>query len=258
MGKFSLTKELLAHNPAAFQQATQSDFLKQGAQGKLSKGTLGEWLGNDRLYIHGYIHGIGSLLSRLQLPQTVGPDSKRNDAVEVRLLDWMVDALVNIRREEKFFVDTAANFNIDINLKTDPTGVVANESKLEGLRRFEELFGSIGADDRGAIPWLRDAVIFWGTEKCYLEAWSWAKSQLDEPAGGDSDADGGALRNEFIPNWTSAEFVKFVDDLGAIIDDAVEEHAEIHGAGRREKLLELALPAWQSLLEAEKLFWPSV
>ncbi|KUI64176.1 hypothetical protein VM1G_10973 [Cytospora mali] len=37
------------------------------------------------------------------------------------------------------------------------------------------------------------------------------------------DADGGALREEFIPNWGNSEFTAFVDQLGGIIDRAVGE-----------------------------------
>lgn len=40
---------------------------------------------------------------------------------------------------------------------------------------------------------------------------------------GSDDVDGGVLRNEFIDNWMSFEFEKFVDELGRLIDDVVVE-----------------------------------
>ena len=46
--------------------------------------------------------------------------------------------------------------------------------------------------------------------QCYLEAWRYTKScEKGTRAGG--DADGGALRKEFIPNWTGEEFGTFVE-----------------------------------------------
>lgn len=259
MDDLSFTKSLLKKHPDAFRAATQSEFLRAGAEGKLSKETLGHWLGNDRLYIHAYIRGLGRVLSFLKIPAVVNGEPQDKDhppSRETRLLDWAVDALVNIRREEKFFVDTAAKYGIDINLPADERGNVFADAKLDGLRKFEGLFDSIGST---AINpnWFEAAIIFWGTEKCYLEAWSWAKSQLDESKDGSDDQDGGALRKEFIPNWTSHEFEHFVDTLGRLIDDVVAEQIKISGAKVVQDLVRYFGEKFQELLKAEETFWPT-
>ncbi|KHN99350.1 heme oxygenase-like, multi-helical [Metarhizium album ARSEF 1941] len=259
---FSLTKTLVASDTAAFQQATQSTFLRRAAEGKVSKEILGQWLANDRLYIRGYIQGIGKTLSFLPLPETVPASPQDRETATTRLLDWLIDAMVNIRREEKFFVDTARRFGINVNLPVDKDGHVCDSVKLQGLRRFEALFGGLGPGPGSALPWLECAVVFYGTERCYLEAWTWAKDQLELGEVGGGDADGGALRAEFIPNWTGSEFVAFVDRLGKILDDAVVEStgdAGDEGAGRRrEELVERSLVKWRELLAAEKTFWPAM
>lgn len=248
----SLTKHLLTSDDAAYQRATQSPFLASAARGDLPKDTLGHWLGNDRLYIHAYIKGTGNLLSFLQLPaSTTSPDTHPR-----RLLQWAIDALVNVLREEKFFVDTAAKYDIAVDLPSDDARQVSETAKVEGLRRFEYLFEQVGASDNIILPWLEAAVLFYATEKIYLDAWTWAKSQQQ---GGDEskDKDGGALREEFIPNWTSKEFRAFVDELGFIIDDAFEKEISVHGEGVRAKLTQRAETKWHEVLAAEEAFWPA-
>ncbi|PTB67614.1 heme oxygenase-like protein [Trichoderma citrinoviride] len=278
MPPFSLTQTLLASDPRAHQSATQSPFLALASQGRLPKSLLGQWLANDRLYIHAYIRGIGRLLSFLRLPDVVHPPLLRDDkaereaSVEEKLLHWMIDALVNIRREEDMFVRTAAKYGVDVNLAAGPDGRIAASTKLEGLRRFEALFDGISPPpprDQGGVvllPWLEAAVIFWATEKCYLDAWSGAAARQlsDDAAGDDNDADGGALRRELIPNWSSDEFARFVDALGEIVDAGVRREMELKkGEGEEEevvkaRLVERALGKWREVLAAEEAFWPAV
>jgi hypothetical protein len=262
MADFSLTKTLVDSDIRGFQQATQSIFLKRASQGRVSKQVLGQWLANDRLYILGYIQGIGKMLSFLPLPETVPPPSEDRETATTRLLDWLIDALANIRREEKFFVETAYRFGINVNLPVDRDGRVPDSAKLEGLCRFESIFGGLSPSASSVLPWLECAIVFYGTEKCYLEAWTWARGQLEldegRSAGDAGDADGGALRAEFIPNWTSREFVAFVDQLGEIVDGAVAEYIRHKGEDAKKDIVERSLAKWQELLAAEKAFWPAM
>ncbi|KAK4205459.1 hypothetical protein QBC40DRAFT_320264, partial [Triangularia verruculosa] len=160
--------------------------------------------------------------------------------------------------------------------------------KVKGLGVIEGVFGEVGQKKKGQggglgayvmglaggggedlpvsekIPWLEGAVTFWGTEKVYLEAWSWARGQQDERQSGKEDEDGGALRREFIPNWSSEEFRDFVERLGALIDQAVQREIEMVGEdeGKREEVKKEILGRvegkWRTLLEGEKGFWPDV
>ena len=253
---FSLTEHLLASDPSAFTTATQSTFLRRAAQGTLPKDILGKWLANDRLYIHGYIRGAGRLLTFLQLPEAVptANPSQRLDAASSRLLAWTIDALVNIKREENFFVQTASRYGIDVNVDKSADGKL---EKLPGLVKFEALFDGLQKGE-GLLPWLECAIVFWGTEKVYLDAWTWAKSQLDEKNDGSQDQDGGAVRKEFIGNWTSEPFIEFVNALGKIIDDAVDEEVKQHGEEAKNQIVERALGKWRALVEAEQAFWPTM
>lgn len=251
----SFTQALIASDPAGFQRATQSPFLRRAASGTLSKAALGRWLANDRLYIHGYVRAAGRLLSFLPLPPTVPAAAPRAEADPAsQLLAWTVDALVNIQRESGFFVATAARYGLDINLPVDDaSGRVPASAKLEGLRRFEALFDGLAAGP-APLAWLEAAVVFYGTEKCYLEAWTWARSHMDTSDGGDDDEDGGAVRRAFMANWTSPEFVAFVERLGDIVDVAVQAQ----GDEVQEALLQRGLVPWRAVLAAEEAFWPVV
>ncbi|OAA35247.1 heme oxygenase-like, multi-helical [Beauveria brongniartii RCEF 3172] len=252
----SFTQALIASDPAGHQRATQSPFLQRAATGTLSKTLLGRWLANDRLYIHGYIRAAGRLLSFLGLPEAVSHDNDNDDAASA-LLAWVVDALVNIQRESRFFLSTAAQYGLDVNLPIDPTtGRVPAAAKLDGLRRFEALFDGLqSSTDKGPLPWLEAAVVFYATERCYLDAWTWAASQMDGSKDGvEEDEDGGAVRRAFIDNWTSAEFVAFVERLAAVIDGAVRAQGE----DAQEALRRRGMVMWRAVLEAETAFWPAV
>lgn len=254
----SFTQALIASDPTGHQRATQSPFLQRAAAGTLSKALLGRWLANDRLYIHGYVRAAGRLLSFLRLPEAVSPKDHNddNDDAASALLAWTVDALVNIQRESRFFLSTAAQYGLDVNLPIDATtGRVPAAAKLDGLRRFEALFDGLQSSaDEGPLPWLEAAVVFYATERCYLDAWTWAASQMDGARDGVDDEDGGAVRRAFIDNWTSAEFVAFVERLAAVIDGAVRAEGE----DAQEALRRRGMVMWRAVLEAEAAFWPAV
>ncbi|KAM0288011.1 hypothetical protein ACHAQH_000079 [Verticillium albo-atrum] len=261
----SLTASLLASSPEAFTSATTGHFLSSAAAGTTPRQTLGLWLANDRLYIHAYIRAAGRLLAFLPLPDLPGPtpdcvSSAPPTDPETKLLDWLVAALANVRREEAFFLAAAERFRIPLNLPVDEaTGRVPANAKLLGLRRWEALFDSVAPAPAGTpLPWLEAAVIFWGTEVCYLDAWTKVRDSVSAKGPAEADADGGALRTEFIPNWTNDEFRRFVHQLGSIIDEAVAEQVRCHGAAVRDQVLERALGQWRQVLLAEESFWPEM
>jgi thiaminase len=248
MAQQNLTEYILSIDSAAYARATQAPFLAAAAKGQIPKETLGHWLANDRMYIHAYIRGLGRLLGTLQLP------SKAADATESnrgKLLDWAIEALASLRQEEKFFIQTASEYGLAIDL-------TSADGKLDGLRRFEAIFEDISGTEHMILPWLEAAVVFYATEKCYLDAWSWAKEQMQQHESIGDDADGGALRDKFIPQWSNAEFAKFVNRLGGIIDDTVTQEIKLHGEGVRSTILKRAGAAWSEVLVAEEAFWPKV
>ncbi|KFA60209.1 hypothetical protein S40285_07335 [Stachybotrys chlorohalonatus IBT 40285] len=248
MAAKSLTRHLLEAHAEPYARATQAPFLAAAARGQLSKDTLGQWLANDRLYIHAYIGGIGRLLAFLDLPDRVADLAHSSN---VKFLTWVTEALVNLQREEKFFIDTAAQYGLTIDLPS-------KDMKLDGLKRFEILFESIAPSEHIILPWLEAAIVFYATEKCYLDAWRWAKAEMEKHGNKGDDADGGALRRMFIPQWSNSDFAQFVDRLGSIIDGAVARELKLHGEGVRAGLIRRAEATWHEVLVAEEAFWPKV
>ncbi|KAL2131062.1 hypothetical protein VTI74DRAFT_5601 [Chaetomium olivicolor] len=296
---WSLTEHLLATQADLYKQATQHPFLLAGAEGRLPKDLLSRWLANDRLYIHSYVRAAGKLLASIDLPHEV---PKSEEAFETQLVDWLIEALVAIRKEERFFIDVAERYGlgIEITLPFPPAQASAShetksndssDPKLLGLKMMESIFASVGTLNTPAkdskpprlglvpsfftttssastppplLPWLEGALTFWGTERCYLDAWSWARNKANNPDHAmKEDADGGALRQEFIPNWSSPEFAGFVSRLGKLVDSAVAEVLERKPEGEerekvRAEILARVEGKWRSLLEAEKAFWPDI
>jgi len=269
--KWSLTEHLLSNFQSEYITATQHPFLLAAAEGRLPKDVLGRWLANDRLYIHSYIRAAGKLLSSIDLPQEV----PKTEAPETQLVDWLIEALGGVRKEERFFIEVADRYGLGVELGQTGVGAassVVHDEKLPGLVMIEGIFSDIAQPQGGfttaelpptdPLPWLEGAVTFWGTERCYLDAWSWAKSkQALATSGSDArnDADGGALRNEFIPNWSSSEFAQFVGRLGSLIDFAVARTLERAGDGAdaaKEAIIGRIEGKWRSLLAAEATFWP--
>lgn len=267
MAAGTLTSHLLGLDPPAFTAATQSPFLAAAGAGRLPKSALGKWLANDRLYIHAYLKAAGRTLAILDLPQTTSTNTK---SAVTQLVDWLLTTLTELRREERLFIDVASRYGLSIDLETDVSEEggrdvqrVPGAVKSDGLVMFERLFGSLhpaaSVDRSMPLPWLEAAVVFWGTEKVYLEAWTWARGKQGGDGGdGEEDADGGALRKEFIPNWSNEGFREFVEQLGVILDGAVDEAVSALGDDIKAGLLKRAEKVWRELVAAETAFWPNV
>lgn len=263
---FSLTTHLLGVDPPGYKVATQAPFLEAAGEGRLDKEILGRWLANDRLYIHAYIKAVGRTLSVIDLPQTTS-EPWPGAAPETEFVDWLLSTLAALRREERLFIDVARKYGLSVDLETMATTEggrqvqrVPGTAKLPGLVMFEKLFGSLhpaaSVDRSLPLPWLEAAVVFWGTEKVYSDAWAWARSKQQAGAGA-SDADGGALRTELIPNWANSEFAAFVQELSGVIDRAASEVAGVLGDGVKETLVQRSQKVWAEMVAAEKAFWPA-
>ncbi|KAG0649967.1 putative transcription factor [Hyphodiscus hymeniophilus] len=242
MDSNSLTTHLLSSTSEptgsnAFKNATQTPFLHHAGLGTLPKSTLSKWLAQDRLYAQAYIRFASLLLANVPLPSRVDPNH-----VNEQLVDCLIGSIANVRRELKFFEDTASRYGLELEA----------EEVSEGVRRYRELFFGIGEGiERGETGLLEGLVVLWGTEKCYLEAWIYAKS-FGNSGVGQEDEDGGALRKEFIPNWTSGEFVAFVEQLGWFVDELWKGEAGKERGVWKEVLTE----RWTELLDVERIFWP--
>ena len=230
----SLTAHLLHLDEKALKEATTHPFLEAAATSSLSVAHLKAWLAQDRLYALSYVGFIGSLLSFIPLPS----HSEREQSLEWRTADLLIDCLANIRRELKLFEETAAA-----------------EGWLEEIcevrpnvqtRAYQDLFAGATAQGRPLIVGL---TVLWATEECYLRAWRHAWSKMDQ---GVKAKDKDVMQRVFIPNWSSPEFEAFVRRLGALVNKMGALWDE-EGWEWRE-----CETAWRQVLWAEKEFWPKV
>ncbi|KAF3023078.1 hypothetical protein E8E14_013113 [Neopestalotiopsis sp. 37M] len=260
----SLTTRLLSHpeTPAAYKRATQAPFLQLAGQGRLPAAALSQWLAQDRLYAQAYTRFIGGLLSRVRLPVKASRDRPVKETLEWRVVQVLKSSLDGILVELAFFEDTAARYGLDLAaVPEDKAGGKVGSSGGGGRGEFGpnpttaayvDLFDSFGAEVGHATKSVFEGlVLLWATEKCYHDAWTYARDQGQAKDGAENDLDGGALRKEFIPNWTSDDFGAFVGEIEACLN----QYAEARGGADVD---ETALRVWKEVLQLEEGFWPKM
>ncbi|KAJ5644773.1 hypothetical protein N7507_010784 [Penicillium longicatenatum] len=122
-------------------------------------------------------------------------------------------------------------------------------------RAYIDMFMSAGSS---GVPLIEGLTVLWATEVCYLRAWKYAaaflKVRLEKEDGSASaDADGGALREKFIPNWSSDEFEAFVDGIGEVLNVLA---SQCKGAEECEMMRGRCLEWWRQVVWLEERFWP--
>jgi len=269
---WALTAHLLSVSIPQFKRTTTAPFLARAAQGQLPKSVIAEWLANDRLYIQGYISLAENLVRIIESTSSATRATATTvdiESIESRLLRWLDAAIENVKRESEWFDEMTASYNL-----TAPTP--SSTQKSLGVQRFEALFSQLAAQKPNSfLPWLEGAVCLFSTEKVYFEAWSWAqkqdrrrsasntsgrsRSRSPNPATIDysQDLDGGAMRKEFIPNWSNKNFMMFVETLERIINEGVGQ-AVGRDDKRWQEVKSRADAVWQATLDAEEAFWPNV
>ncbi|KAI1189076.1 heme oxygenase-like protein [Nemania serpens] len=253
MSTQSLTESLLADSQIAslYQRATQSQFLRLGGQGRLDREVLSEWLSQDRLYALAYVRFIGSLIPCVKFPYEV--DAKGTSAtLQWRILTLLQGCLAGIMRELQFFEETARRYDLDL------AAVGLGELQFgpnAATKSYIELFDSFAARPGEDSPrTLFDGlVVLWATEKAYLAAWSYANQHSSENADFEKDLDGGALRKDFIPNWTSQPFQEFVEEIKGCLEAYAESLA---GEDNADARFAMAAAMVKKVFVLEEGFWP--
>ncbi|KAI1428318.1 heme oxygenase-like protein [Xylaria sp. FL1777] len=252
MDNQSLTESLLVDSQIAdlYQRATQSPFLRLGGQGRLPRETVSEWLSQDRLYAQAYVRFIGGLISRTQLPIEI--DAKGTSAtLQWRILTLLQGCLAGIMRELRFFEETADNYDLNLIAAGPGEHTFGPNTTTKG---YIKLFDSFATAPQEESPrTLFDGlVVLWATEKAYLTAWSYA-SQASQDQDFEKDLDGGALRKQFIPNWTSQSFQDFVKE----IEECLDEYAEsLSGEDNTDARFVTAAAMIKKVFVLEEGFWP--
>ncbi|KAJ5390303.1 uncharacterized protein N7496_001371 [Penicillium cataractarum] len=122
-------------------------------------------------------------------------------------------------------------------------------------RAYIDMFMSAASPGVSALEGM---AVLWATEVCYLRAWRYAASHGRKKAQEgkrDVDADGGALREKFIPNWSSEEFEGFVNRIGDVLDQMV---GKIKGVEETDLLRARCLDWWKQVVWLEERFWPAM
>lgn len=257
----------ISTSTSSFTRATQHPFLTAAGDGSLSASTLTRWLVQDIHYTRAYIRFIGGLLSQLYLPtslfRSTAHGGARQKDLQARIFDLLTGALTNIQRETQFFEDVAEEYGLSLDLTAEPEPIT---------RAYINMFDSMRqGSGRGGL--LEGLTVLWATEECYLNAWNHAKKQTPHKnfastKTAEKERVTMALRAEFIPNWTSAEFVAFVDECKGVLDAAAGEEglgavlgAEDTGRGvenNAKMTLKRCERIWEQVLWLEERFWPDV
>ncbi|EPS42430.1 hypothetical protein H072_3604 [Dactylellina haptotyla CBS 200.50] len=244
-----LTTYLLALSPTAYTSATTHPFLSAAANSSLPTQKLLQWLLQDRHYALSYISFISLLLSKLRIPTT----SNRTDTLTWRVADTLIFSLNNIKTELSLFDSVLRE---EFSWRSDEEVEV-----LPITRAYGDLFAGCGAAKVGVLEGM---VVLWATERCYFDAWGFAKrcildTEGSSGGGGGSSADveeekgKDVLKRVFIPNWTSEEFGVFVDTLGTLVDEIAEAEGVAVGGEEWRRCEEI----WRQVLSLEERFWPT-
>lgn len=133
-----------------------------------------------------------------------------------RAVDVITSAYPALQSELDRFAREASRLGLDLGAEPQPV-----------TRRFSELLFSTAR-----AGFAEGIAVYWAVELAYLDVWSTVR----ESAGLTGTHAG------WIENWTSDEFRRFVDDLGALVD----EHADPEAARRRAaEVLELERELWR-------------
>ncbi|CAG8887980.1 unnamed protein product [Penicillium egyptiacum] len=158
-------------------------------------------------------------------------------------------------------VDTAAAVDGDVGDAGGKVGVQGGERcgtlffcANRTTRAYIDMFMSAGSS---GVSTLEGLAVLWATEVCYLRAWRFAAECMREDGEKDykKDADGGALRERFIQNWSSVEFEEFVNRIGDVLDEMA---GQIKGAEELEITRGRCLEWWRQIVWLEENFWPTV
>ncbi|KDN44261.1 heme oxygenase-like protein, partial [Tilletiaria anomala UBC 951] len=234
-----ITEHLLLQHTASFKRATQHAFLRAAGSGELPALALEAWLRQDRLYASiGYVRLLGLMLARMPVSDEAPGTAKSQRAARVRKL--LAAALSNIDREINFFEQTAADFGLS--LKAENT---------------DELLGPYAPVTKAYIDWIvhiattgsfeEQLILLWAMEELYLTAWTCALSQAPWSSIVDPSARPNTALRHFIENWTSREFVAFVQEIRELTDEFCTDAQGARLASYEE--------VWRQTLWYEERFW---
>ncbi|PFH50615.1 hypothetical protein AMATHDRAFT_144738 [Amanita thiersii Skay4041] len=216
----------------SYAAATAHPFLVSAGNGTLDPALLALWLSQDRIYAaHAYPHFIGSLIANIGFDSNHGITSHQ-ELFNQRILKLLVFSLDNVIREVNFFKDAAEKWGLPLESwmeRQSTRNYTAEMARVAGGRNIED-----------------GLVFLWAMEKVYLDAWTGVHRGLASiPGGNPSDSAVASFAN----NWSSPEFVEFVDELATLVNDL--------GIKPGTEAWIRAEGIWSRIVELEADFWPN-
>lgn len=241
-----LTERLLRLNPELLKAATTHRFLRDAGKGELTKEQLEAWLTQDRLYITGgYVQLIGALLQKIT-PTRQEPSHIASTGFSHKL-NVITAALTNIERELRFFEQTAGENSLRLDKVPLVSGAIGSSVHAQCIPDLmhpttQEYIDHIASVGRPDTLWSDAIILLWAMEIIYLKAWRFAASHRPTSASNENALGIETALDVLIENWTCSEFERFVDRLGALVD---EISADYTGADH----------IWTQTLSLEIRFW---
>ncbi|KXN81682.1 hypothetical protein AN958_03929 [Leucoagaricus sp. SymC.cos] len=231
-----------------YADAINHPFLVAAGNGTLSPDRLALWLSQDRIYAaHAYPSFIGALITNIPWDSSHplgSPPELRNQ----RVLSLLVYCLENVVREVNFFKDTAAKWGLPIEGWKERKGTRDYTAEMARISKNGSLSDGLiflWAMERVCICIMtlfnfREAQL---VSQVYLDAWTFVHNQLQS-----SGQDRSSAVATFATNWSSPDFIDFVNKLVKVVDDLNIQPGT--GAWKR------AEDIWTRVVELEVDFWP--
>ncbi|KAF8635379.1 hypothetical protein AX15_000384 [Amanita polypyramis BW_CC] len=214
-----------------YSAAIAHPFLEAAAKGTLDPTLLGLWLSQDRIYaMHAYPRFIGALISKIKFDsshETPSPKEGRNQ----HTLKVLVFALDSVMKEAEFFKTTAQKFNLPLD------GWKERKATRDYTAEMCHVATSMTIEE--------GLVFLWAMEKVYLDAWSDVQKKLLTVT---NTTVSKQCVIPFAENWSSPQFVKFVNDLGTLVNDLNIDKGTVAFANAER--------IWNRVVELEADFWP--
>lgn len=203
----SFHQELLADANAVWQAILNHRFLKETADGSIAEGTFKTWMQQDYVFVREAIPFIAVLLGR-------APLDLRAPLAEV------LPALTN---ELNLFRKNAEAHGVKLDdVQPSPT--------CHAYTQFLMATAHGGSFEEGFT-------VLYAAEKAYLDSWMQVKKNLK----------GTSPWQEFIDNWTSEAFQRYVEWLGNTLDELA--------AGQPPRHLQRMRGLFLTTARYEYLFW---
>jgi thiaminase len=203
---------LLLENADLFKAATEHRFLKQVADGTITKDQFQRWLAQDHFWVREFEQALAILASR-------APRQMRRAFFE---------ALLNLHSELELFEETAAGAGVDF-----------AKGKMSQICNA---YGSFLLSSSVVRTFEEGLVAVYASEVTYLEAWSYVKRNQTKPS----------PWQEFVELWTGEGFRTWVESTGGMVDASAEAASPaVRSLMQRsfELALRYELRFWESAFE---------